>query len=109
MTLPAPKHIEITGDTKPVWTQGMDSDGHGNGSFEVREFALTLPQAAILIAAMPTCKIVPDKQRYCPPAFGFDGVNICRIETGEFYTWPDQLRLTSLHDALAWLASNWRG
>lgn len=107
MTCPAPKHIEITGDIKPVWTQGIGPNGESDGSFEAREFALTLQEAGVLVCSMPPCKIVQDAERYCPPAFGFDRLNICRMETGKFYTWPDKLVLSTMLDALGWLTSNW--
>jgi len=91
---------------RDCWTQGMTPDLQSNGSFEVVEMpGLTLAEAERIVQAMPVCPTVAERENYCPPAFGVEGSgNVCRIENGDYYLWPDSAR-GEVYFALAWLRS----
>jgi hypothetical protein len=93
-------------DKRDCWTQGMTQDLQSDGSFEVVQMpGLTLLEAERIVQAMLTCPTVEDKQKYCPPAFGVEGSgNVCRIENGDYYLWPDSV-YGEVYFALAWLRS----
>lgn len=99
--------MDVVGGTKQAWTQGIGPDGESDGSKDVREFECSLPDAIQIVQSLPiwTCK---DREETCPPVIGFDRVNICRLDNGDFYSWPDSVTMTSVDDAVAWLANNWR-
>ena len=107
MTKPIVEHIQVTSEPKQAWTQGIGSDGESNGDFKSNEFECELHRAVKIVSAMPMCPKVPEKERYCPPAFGFGNVNICRLESGQFFSWPDKRWMSSCEEAINWLAANW--
>ena len=74
----------------PAWTQGIDSSGFSNGSYDVVDYpAMPLSQALHLVNRLPIPPRVPDPGNHCPPAIGFGERQISRMEDGSYFLWPE--------------------
>jgi hypothetical protein len=79
----------------PAWTQGLDSNGLSNGSYDIIEYpAMPMSLALSMLDKLPIPPRVPDPGEYCPPAIGFGERLVSRLEDGSYFLWPENRECT---------------